>query len=70
MVSTPLSIELRHIDRMTRQELIEAVSTKRHCLRPDLLDGLEEGSTERLQLLLLVARLIQVLRQESQAPAN
>jgi len=70
MVSTPLSLELRHIDRMTRQELIEAVSNKRHCLRADLVDCLEEESTDRLQLLLLVARLIQVLRQESQAPAN
>ena len=70
MVSTPLTLELRHIDRMTRQELIEAVSSKRHCLRTDLVGCLEEESTERLQLLLLVARLIQVLRQEPRPTAK
>ena len=70
MVSTPLSLEWRHIDRMSRQELIEAVSSKRNCLRADLLDCLEEEPTERLQLLLLVARLIQVLRQEPRATAS
>jgi len=70
MVSTPLSLELRHIDRMSRQELIEAVSSKRDCLRADLVGCLEEESTDRLQLLLLVARLIQVLRQEPRAAAK
>ena len=62
MVATSLHLELRNIDQMTRQELIAAIGAKQECLRPDLLEGLEEESTDRLQLLLLVARLIQVLR--------
>jgi hypothetical protein len=62
MVATSLHLELRNIDQMTRQELIAAIGSKRECLRPDLVEGLEEESTDRLQLLLLVARLIQVLR--------
>ena len=67
MVSTSFGLELRYIDRMVRHELIEAVMARRDCLQADLLDSLEEQSTERLQLLLLVARLIQVLRQKDGA---
>jgi hypothetical protein len=63
MVSTAFDLELHHIDQMTRFELVAAIRSKRECLRDDLLEGLEEESTEHLQLLLLAARLIQVLRQ-------
>jgi hypothetical protein len=62
MVATSLHLELQNIDQMTRQELITAIGSKRECLCSDLLEGLEEESTDRLQLLLLAARLIQVLR--------
>jgi hypothetical protein len=62
MVSTPFDLELRHLDTMTRQELLTAIRSKGDCLRDELLEGLEEVSTDHLQLLLLAARLIQVLR--------
>jgi hypothetical protein len=62
MTSTSFALELRHIDHMTRDELLAAIRSKQDCLREDLLECLEEQSTDHLQLLLLAARLIQVLR--------
>jgi hypothetical protein len=63
MASASFALELQHIDHMTRDELLEAVRSKRDCLRADLLERLEGQSNDRLQMLLLAARLIQVLRQ-------
>jgi hypothetical protein len=62
MIPTMFELELRDIDRLPRQELIKAIREKRNCLRADLLEGLEEQSTQWLQLLLLAARLLHVLR--------
>jgi hypothetical protein len=62
MVATSFDLELRYIDQMTRPELLAAIRSKQDCLCKDLLDCLEGQSTEHLQLLLLAARLIQVLR--------
>ena len=63
MASASFAVELKHIDRMTRDELLAAIRSKQDCLREDLLESLEGQSTDHLQLLLLAARLIQVLRQ-------
>jgi hypothetical protein len=62
MISILSELELRSIDRMTRQELIEAVWARAGDLPVDLLEQSEEPVTDRLQLLLLAGRLIRVLR--------
>jgi hypothetical protein len=63
MASASFALELKHIDGMTRDDLVAAIRSKRDCLRADLMERLEGQSTDHLQLLLLAARLIQVLRQ-------
>jgi hypothetical protein len=62
MTSIVSELELGCIDRMPRQQLIDCVRARGDELPADLLERLEEQSTERLQLLLLAGRLIQVLR--------
>jgi hypothetical protein len=62
MISVLSELELCSIDRMTRQELVEAVRARAGELPVDLLGQLEEQPTDRLQLLLLAGRLIRVLR--------
>jgi hypothetical protein len=62
MVSILSELELLSIDRMTRPQLIDAIRARAGDLPADLLERLEERTTDRLQLLLLAGRLIQVLR--------
>jgi hypothetical protein len=62
MVSILSELELCAIDRMTRQQLVEAVRERAGELPIDLLGHLEERPTQHLQLLLLTGRLIRVLR--------
>jgi hypothetical protein len=62
MVTILSELELMSIDRMTRPQLVEAIRARAVDLPEDLLEGLEERSSDRLQLLLLAGRLIQVLR--------
>jgi hypothetical protein len=62
MVATLLDFELRQLDRMTRQELVAALRFRRDLLQADLVGCLEEKSLGQLQLLLLVARLTEVLQ--------
>jgi hypothetical protein len=62
MISILSELELCSIDRMTRQELVEAVRARAGDLPVDLLAQLEQQPTDRLQLLLLAGRLIRVLR--------
>jgi hypothetical protein len=62
MISIMGELELRWIVRMSRPELIRAVLACKHAVPGDLLEDLEHASTERLQLLLLAARLILVAR--------
>ena len=62
MVSILSELELCSIDRMTQQELVDAVRERVDDLPVDLLGQLEEQPTHRLQLLLLAGRLIRVLR--------
>ena len=66
MVANLFELELQHIEHMSRQGLIEAARFYRTRLAPDLLEGLEEKSTEHLQLLVLAGRLIYVLRRHRQ----
>ena len=62
MVYNLSALELSCIDRMTREQLIEAIRARADDLPGDLQQRLEEQSTDCLQLLLLAGRLIQVLR--------
>jgi hypothetical protein len=63
MVSIWRQLELCAIDRMARQELVEAVRKRAPDLPIDLVEQLEERPTHHLQLLLLAGRLIRALRQ-------
>jgi hypothetical protein len=62
MVSTLSVLELSCIDRLNREELLEAIRARSGDLPADLLEGLDEQSVDCLRLLLLAGRLIQVLR--------
>jgi hypothetical protein len=62
MVSILSELELCAIERMTSQELVQAVRDRAKDLPVDLTDQLEQQSTHYLQLLLLAGRLIRVLR--------
>jgi hypothetical protein len=62
MVSNLTDLEVRGIEQMPRQELLEAIRTCRDHLPVDLLERLEERPIYQLQMLLLAARLIQVMR--------
>ncbi len=62
MVSIVSELELCAIERMTRQELVEAIRARANFLPFDLLEELEGQPLHRLQLLLLTGRLLQVLR--------
>jgi hypothetical protein len=62
MVSVLAKVEMFCIERLTDQELIQAVRARAEDLPVDLMVRLEEQSIERLQLMLLAGRLIHVLR--------
>jgi hypothetical protein len=62
MVSILSELELCAIERMTPQELIQAVRDRAKDLPVDLLGQLEAQSRHYLQMLLLAGRLIRVLR--------
>jgi hypothetical protein len=68
MVSILSELELMSIDRMNRLQLIEAIRARAGDLPADLLEHLEQRSMDRLQLLLLAGRLIQVLRHLEKGP--
>jgi len=61
MVASLLDFELRQLERMTRPELAAAIRFRRDLLGADLAVCLEEKSLGQLQMLFLVARLIEVL---------
>jgi hypothetical protein len=62
VVSFVSAVELCCIDQMKRQELIAAIRARVQDLPEDLRKGIETQPMDRLQLLLLAARLIHVLR--------
>ena len=63
MDSTLCELELRCIDPMSRQQLLEAIRRRLDCLPADLGERLEEQPDGWLRLLLLAARLVCALRQ-------
>jgi hypothetical protein len=62
MVSFVSAVELCCIDRMNHRELVQAIQARIDDLPSDLTERMEEQPIERLQLLMLTARLIHVLR--------
>jgi hypothetical protein len=62
MVSILSELELCCIDRMTQENLTQAIRARAADLPADLLDRLDEQPPDRLRLLLLAGRLIQVSR--------
>jgi hypothetical protein len=62
MISNLGKLELRCLDQMTRQELIEAIGRHGDYLNIDLREGLEQHSTDYLRWLLLATRLLHTLR--------
>jgi hypothetical protein len=62
MVSFVSAVELCCIDQMPRYELLNALKARASDLPQDLCENLESQPMDRLQLLLLTARLIYVLR--------
>jgi hypothetical protein len=62
MVRAISELELSCLDHLPRQDLLHAVRARAGDLPSDLLRRLEEQPTDRLRLLLLAGRLIQVLR--------
>jgi hypothetical protein len=62
MISNLGKLELRCLDQMTRQELIDAIGRHGDRLQINLREGLETHSTDYLRWLLLAARLLHTLR--------
>jgi hypothetical protein len=65
MISILSELELCSIDRMSRQELVDALREYAAHLPVDLWGQLEDQPTHRLQLLLLAGRLIRLLRKDT-----
>ena len=63
MVTELSQLEMKCIEPMTREQLVEAIRRREDNLPPELRERLEEQPIARLQLLLLAARLIYALRQ-------
>ena len=62
MASILSKLDLGYIERLTRQELVGDIRDHAADLPADLREGLENHSLSRLQLILLVARLVHNLR--------
>ena len=62
MASILSKLELGYIERLTRQELVREIHEHVADLPADLREGLEHQSLNRLQIVLLVARLVHSLR--------
>jgi hypothetical protein len=61
--ATLFELEMRCLDAMNRQQLVDALGEVADCLPVDLRGRVEEEATDRLRLLLFAARLIYALRQ-------
>lgn len=56
-------LEMRYINSMTRQQLLDNVLERSSDAPADLLDGMAQESNEYLQMLLLAAHFVRALRQ-------
>jgi hypothetical protein len=63
MITTLSELELSCIDRLSREQLLAALRNHTEHLPGDLVERLDDQSTDQLRLLLLAGRLIRVLRQ-------
>jgi hypothetical protein len=63
MISELYDLEMRSVDSMTRQQLLDALRPRLGCLPSDLCERLEEQPDGWLRLLLMAARLNCALRQ-------
>lgn len=64
MVTCLCEQEMRHLDLMTRSELLEVIAEHWNCLPADLQERVGDQSNTRLRLYVLTARLIHALRQQ------
>jgi hypothetical protein len=62
MASDLYELEMRSIDLMSRQQLLDAIRPRLDCLPPDLRERLDDQPDAWLRLLLMAARLIWALR--------
>src|SRR5262249_44620780 len=60
--ATLFELEMRSIAEMSRAQLTEAIWDRLDCLPADMREGLEDETTDHLQLLLLAARFVRALR--------
>jgi hypothetical protein len=61
-ISSVFAFEMKCLELMERQQLLEAVQARSDSLPADLRERVEEQETDQLRLLLLAARLIHALR--------
>lgn len=59
---TLCDLEIRCIDPMSREQLLEAIRRRLDCLPPDLGERLDEEPDGWLRLLLMAARINYALR--------
>jgi len=62
MISLLTELEMRCIDSMPRQQLIDAIRSRWEFLPADLRLRIEDQSLDRLRLILLAVRLMYFLR--------
>jgi hypothetical protein len=68
--ATLFELEMRCLDSMPRQQVIEAIRERVDCLPADLREWMAEEPTDRLRLMLFAARLIHALRQLRTQPGT
>jgi hypothetical protein len=65
--ATLVELEMRCLEGLTRQQLVEALRGIEDCLPDDLRERMEEHDTDCLRLLLFAARFIHALRQRQKS---
>jgi hypothetical protein len=62
MASDLYELEMRSVDLMSRQQLLDAIRPRLDCLPNDLRERLDDQPDGWLRLLLMAARLVWALR--------
>jgi hypothetical protein len=60
--ATLIQLEMRYLQGLTREQLVEGLRERADCLPADLRERLGEQPPDRLRLLLCAARLMHALR--------